>query len=185
MGRRLRPWTPSSGSTFEVRSRLQLRATAALPDGGYMRLLRAFALPIAVAALSVSAALAAPTADRDVARTTRAGLIQLHSAIAEMNACRGCPAQSGKVQAVSQRWRNQLYQVSSSTDRGRSGLHAAIEAFRNYGNAANSAALSYAEYHIHPGVSAHYDIYVRQYRQAQAYAKQAVRSLRINVPIIP
>jgi hypothetical protein len=75
--------------------------------------------------------------------------------------------------------------LSSSTDRGRSGLRAAIEAFRNYGNAANSASLSYTEYRVRPGVSAHYAIYLRQYRQAQADAKEAVRLLRIDVAIIP
>ena len=70
-------------------------------------------------------------------------------------------------------------------DRGRSGLHAAIEAFRNYGFAARSASLTYVEFRTHPGESAHYKVYLRQYRQAQAYATQAVRLLRINVPIIP
>ena len=131
-----------------------LRAIAALPGGRYMRLL-ALALSMAVATISVSAAPAAPTADRDVAKITRAGLVQLHSVIGAMNACRGCPDRAGKVQAVSLRWMNELYWVPSSTRRGRSGLHAAIEAFRSYRNAANSASLSYAEYRTHPGVSPH------------------------------
>jgi hypothetical protein len=105
--------------------------------------------------------------------------------ISEMNTCRGCPDKAGMVKAVSQRWMTQLDRLSASTDRGRSGLHAAVEAFRNYGFAANSASLTYAEFRTHPGESAHYKVYLRQYRQAQAYATQAVRLLRINVPIIP
>lgn len=150
-----------------------------------MRLLLAFFLTLVAATISVGAAPAASTADRDVARTVRSGLVQLHSVISDMNACRGCPDQAGTVQAVSLRWMKQLDRVSSSTQRGRNGAHAAFEAFRNYGYAANSASLAYIEYHTHPGESAHYKVYLRQYWQAQAYAKQAVRLLRINIPIIP
>jgi hypothetical protein len=102
-----------------------------------------------------------------------------------MNACRGCPDQARTVQTVSLRWVKQLDRVFPSTKRGRLGADAAIEAFQHYGYAANSASLTYTEYQTHPGESAHYKIYLRQYKQAQAYATRAVRLLQINIPIIP
>ena len=137
---------------------------------------------VATGTASVGAAPAASRNDRDVARTAKSALVEMATVWADLKAC-GCADQVGIVEATALRWMKQLNRVRASTQRGQNGSSAAVEALRNFGYAAFTFELALKDYALYPGSpSVHYDLYVKQYNRAVAYAGKAMWLLGIHVP---